>query len=750
MGEEETIAFLLQAHSPVLPSPQQCLLLHARMVSFGLDQKTHLANVLLHRYAKSMEISNASVLFNKIHERDVVSWNTMMGAYANAQDERHHSQAVPCHVQKVQPHPKEEPHYAQKVSVHAGESLSYAQESLGHAQEVSHHLQEIQGDTQEVPHHAKQVTRLSTQEMSNQAQRVLHPSREETQHIQKALEMFTQMETEGVSPDRVTFIICLKACSRATSLVEGEHVHTLAVGAGCDTDIMVATGLIDMYGRCRDVDQAKIVFSKVSVALDVAAYNSLMGAFVRKGRHHEALRLLSEMWTRDVKPNTITFINALSACVAPENLRDGKFIHTCISDDLLESNVVLRNALMTMYGKCGDPTNARIMFGKVEKRNVVSWTSMITECTRQGCNREALDYFYQMQEQGVEPDKVTFISALSACASLESMAEGKEIHALVTYKGFELDVITGTALVNMYGKCKLLDDALAAFNNITQQTVISWNAIITVYAQQGLGHEALELFRKMQQEEGMEPDKVTFIGILTACACIGALDEGIAIHNHIADLGLESDFVISNAIVNMYGKCAALQKAQSVFDNMHNRNVVTWTALITAYAQQGHGSEALNLYKKMQEEKVMPNATTFLSLISACSHAGLVDEGLFYFSSMRDEHGIEPTYEHYGSMVDLLGRAGLLTEAEDFISKMPMEADACVWTSLLGACRMHGDMERAKRAAENVVYLEGNNASAYVLLFNMYALDGKENDMERIRKMMRKRGIDKQLGCSLI
>jgi pentatricopeptide repeat protein len=237
----------------------------------------------------------------------------------------------------------------------------------------------------------------------------------------------------------------------------------------------------------------------------------------------------------------------------------------------------------------------------------------------------------------------------------------------------------------------------------------------------------------MEQDKDMEPDKVTFVSALTACASIGALDEGIAIHNRIIDHGFESDFFIGNAIVNMYGKCAALQKAQLFFDIMPKRNVVTWTSLITAYAQQGHGSEALSLYRRMQEEKVMPNSTTFLSLISACGHAGLVGEALFYFASMTDEHGIEPKYEHYGSMVDLLGKAGLLSEAEDFIQKMPMEADACIWISLLGACRMHGDMERAKRAAENVAFLEGSNASPFILLFNMYASDGTEN-MPQLKK----------------
>ncbi|KAJ7523112.1 hypothetical protein O6H91_18G038200 [Diphasiastrum complanatum] len=391
-----------------------------------------------------------------------------------------------------------------------------------------------------------------------------------------------------------------------------------------------------------------------------------------------------------------------------KSLSDGKIVHAYIRKYRYDRTTYLGNWLVQMYGDCGSVADARAAFHNLRNANLYSWTILMKAYIKNGCGREGLDCFQQMQLKGLKPDHVAFICALDACAIVGAFEEAKQIHSDIVDRCFEGQVTVGTALVNMYGKCGSLQDAKAVFGRMPHRNVVTWTAMMTAYVQNGQGMEALNLFDQMQID-GIYPNQITFLCAIDACASLAALETGRMIHNAVVDRGHSEQVVIGNALVNMYGKCGSVQDAKDVFDRMPARNVVSWSAMIAASAQNGHAREALDLFDQMLREGLKPNHVTFLSILTACRHMGHVDAGWHYFDSMSQDHGIPRTVEHYVCLIDLLGRAGQLDDAEELINSMPFSNDPRGWLCLLGACKFHGDMERGVRAANKKGDREANH-----------------------------------------
>lgn len=326
-----------------------------------------------------------------------------------------------------------------------------------------------------------------------------------------------------------------------------------------------------------------------------------------------------------------------------------------------------------------------------------SWSSLIAAYAQHGQAEEAFQLFQQMQLEGT---------------------------------GFDSDVIVGTTLVNMYGKCGYFKGAQSVFCNMGERTGITWNAMISAHNGYSLGKDAYRLFQQMQLE-GMIPDKGTYVSLLSICTGQAFLAEGKQIHAHIVGCGLERD-VVANALVNMYGKCGKVEDAKKMFNRMTRQNVVFWNSMAAAYAQHGQGKEALQLHQQMLLEGVNPNEATFCSILSACDHAGLLDEGCLCFVLMGQDHGIMPGVEHYDCMIDLFGRAGQLAEAENLINNIPLESSASLWMTLLGACKLHLDWERGQRAAKRIGSMVPEYPTPYVLLSNIYATAKNLEDAEKL------------------
>ncbi|CAK9218414.1 unnamed protein product [Sphagnum troendelagicum] len=456
----------------------------------------------------------------------------------------------------------------------------------------------------------------------------------------------------------------------------------------------------------------------------------------------QPMAVLNGLKEHDIHIGFSTYANLLKRCTQSRDLVEGKQVHAHMTQSGLQPNAYLGNILLNMYVSIGSLPDACQVFEKLVKRDVVTWTSMIVGYSKHGCVEKAFESFCQMQREGVNPNTITCMSMLKACASPRSLMWGKQVHAHINAAGFEPDMRLATALINMYAKCGSIKDAFDAFRQMQQEEVRLKNALIGMYVKCGSRDEAFGVFHELQQK-GVEPDKISYLSILNACANPAALEQGKQIHGYIKKSGY---LWVGNALIDMYAKCGSLVAAHEVFDAMHDRDEVSWNTLIGGLAQHGCGKQALEVFEQMKCAGVQPNEVTFVGVLSACSRAGLVDEGHHYFSSLCETHGITPTDAHYGCMVDLLGRAGNLNEAEEFIKKLPFEAGPAIWGALLGACRIHGNVKLAEHAGEYCLKLEPQNAGVYVLLMHIYAAAGMWDGVARVRNTMKERGVNKELG----
>jgi pentatricopeptide repeat protein len=374
---------------------------------------------------------------------------------------------------------------------------------------------------------------------------------------------------------------------------------------------------------------------------------------------------------------------------------------------------------------------------------------MILGHVKCGQGQKALELFQQMQQEGVQSDPVTFVGVLNACASMAALEEGRHAHEQIIQSGYESVAFVRNSLIDMYAKCGSMEDAKRVFNKLPSRDVVSWNVMIFGHVKYGQGQKALELFRQLQ-EEGVQPDFMTLVGVLNACASVVALEQGRRAHDWVIKSGWDSNVFVGNSLIDMYAKCGSLEDALKVFNKMPSRDVVTWNAMIGGYAIHGHGKEALKQFEQMHEEGVQPDDTTFVCLLSACSHSGLVDEGLRFYSSMSTVYMISANLQHYTCMVDLLGRAGRLHEAENMVLAMPYKPQVAAWRALLGACRIHGNVEMGERVAKQVLELEPENAAGYVLLSNLYTATGNRDLSKNIERQRKERSVKKHPGRTWI
>ncbi len=578
---------------------------------------------------------------------------------------------------------------------------------------------------------------------------------------QKALELFRQMQQEGVHPDGVTYVGVLNACASIMALEEGRCAHEQIIQSGYELDPFVGNSLVDMYVKCGSMEDAWSVFNKMpsrdavtwtamilghvncgqgQKALDifqqmkeegvqpdavwtVVCWNAMIFGHVKRGEGHKALELFQKMLQEGVQPDAVTYVGVLNACASIMALEEGRRAHEHIIQSGCESNSFVGSSLIDMYAKCGSMEEASRVFNKLPSRAVVCWTAMIFGHVKRGEGHKALELFQKMQQEGVQPDTVTYVGVLNACASIIALEEGRHAHEQIIQSGCESNAFVGSSLIDMYAKCGSMEEASRVFNKLPSQAVVCWTAMIFGHMKHGEGHKALELFQKMLQE-GVQPDAVTYVGVLNACASITALEEGRRAHEHIIQSGCEANVFVGSSLVDMYAKCGSMEDACRVFNSMPSHDVFSWNALLGGFAMHGQGKEALVHFEQMCEEGVHPGDVTFVCLLSACSHAGFVDEGLHFYSLMTTVYRIPAKLEHCTCMVNLLGRAGHLQEAENIIQGMPCKPDAAVWIALLGACRIHGNLEMGERVAKRVLELEPKNAAGYVWLSNLCAPTG--------------------------
>lgn len=565
----------------------------------------------------------------------------------------------------------------------------------------------------------------------------------------KAFSVARRMQKEGLDPNRITLVSLLQVATHLRALEHGQTIHGYAIrrGIGC-LDEVFETSLMDMYSKCGILNKAAIIFGKMS-SRTVGSWNALIAGHLQLGDPFEAVTLFFLMLKENQKPDLITLANGILGCANLELLRQGKSIHGYIIRNHVQLDVVATTALIDMYMKCYHVKTARQIFAIIEEKDVILFNVMMAGYIQNGLAFEAVEAFCKMVGTGLKPNLCSILSVLSALGDLKNTQGGKCAHGYVLRHGFESNIEIANQVIYMYSKSGFIDRARQVFNRVKYKDLVSFTSMMMGYVNHGHADEAVTLFRLMQREK-LNPDSVTLICLLRAFALLGCLDLAKEIHAHVLRVHMEKEISVINSLLTSYSKCGKLKIARDLFQRMDERCLASWNTMIAAYGMHGNCLEALKLFNQLKNKNIMPDESTFMAILSGCSHSGLVEEGLSVFRSMKEEYSLTPIEEHYGCMVDLLSRAGQLEEAYDLLKCLPLKQSGSGLGALLAACRVHGNTKMGEVIGRRLLDKEPQNPSAYGLVSNMYAEDEKWNEVAEIRAMAKEKGLKRTTGYSLI
>jgi len=561
-----------------------------------------------------------------------------------------------------------------------------------------------------------------------------------------ALKLFKDMRQIGHEINAYTVTSVLSACAKPELIEEAKQIHSLVLKLGLILNVKVGAGLVNMYAKIGEVGLSELAFSEMKNMKDPGIWASMLSSFAQNRNSGRALELFTVMLREGVKPDEYCIGSLLSIM---SSLSLGSQVHSYILKAGLVTNATVGCSLFTMYSKCGCLEESYEIFQQAIVKDNVSWASMISGFVEHGYPDRALRLFKEMLYQEVVPDHITLISILTACADLCLLRTGREIHGYAFCLGLGTNTVVGGALVNMYSKCGSLSLARKVFDILPHKDAFACSSLVLGYAQKGLIEESILLFHDMLRND-VTVDAFTITSILGAASLLCQSDIGTQLHAYIEKLGLQTDVSVGSSLLTMYSKCGSIEDCRKAFDDVEKPDLIGWTSLIVSYAQHGKGADALAAYELMKSEGVEPDAVTFVGILSACSHSGLIEEAFFYLNLMIEDYKITPSRRHYACIVDILGRSGRLREAESFINNMPVEPNALIWGTLLAACKVHGDFELGKLAAEKVMELEPSDVGAYVSFSNICA-DGEQwEEVTKIRSSLNKSGMKKEPAWSVV
>ncbi|KDP35999.1 hypothetical protein JCGZ_08394 [Jatropha curcas] len=568
-------------------------------------------------------------------------------------------------------------------------------------------------------------------------------------HIE-ALELFNRLwQYPYLKPDNFTYPSVLKACGVLGRDSYGRLLHAHLIKSGFVFDIVVASSLVGLYAKCNLFECVVQLFDEMPDR-DVASWNTVISCYYQCGKAEKALEVFGKMRESGFEPNSVTLTTAISSCARLFDLERGKEIHREIIKNGMVLDGFVNSALVDMYGKCGCLDLAKDIFEQMPTKNVVAWNSMILGCSSIGDSKGCIELFKRMHVEGTKPNLTTLSIILIACSRAAQIQYGRFMHGYLIRNNIETDIFVNSGLIDLYFRCGKVQSAENVFKMLRRANLVCWNVMITGYVWMGNYFEALALYDDMKVAS-VKPDAVTFSTILSACSQLGALEKGKEIHNRVTETGLETNEIVMGSLLDMYAKCGAVDEAINIFNKLPERDIVSWTSMLTAYGSHGRALEALRLFGEMQQSNAKPDAITFLAVLSACSHAGLVDKGFYYFNQMTTKYGINPRIEHYSCLIDLLGRAGRLREAYSILKSTPeITEDFGLLSTLFSACQLQKDLELGEEIAKLLMNKHSDDSSTYITLSNMYASVKKWDDMRSIRLKMKELRLKKNPGCSWI
>ncbi|KAG8375375.1 hypothetical protein BUALT_Bualt10G0093500 [Buddleja alternifolia] len=566
-----------------------------------------------------------------------------------------------------------------------------------------------------------------------------------------ALEVLKSMKRFGFLFDGYTFGSMLKGIGMGGGLMYGQQVHTDVVKMGFDDNVYAASALLDMYAKCGVVEDANKVF-KYMQGRNTVSWNALIAGYAEKGDFKRCIDLFSCMEMESVRVDDATFAPLLTLLDDVELYELTRQLHGKIMKRGLEHENTVLNATITAYAECACIEDAKRVFDTAEGyRDLVTWNSMLAAYLEHNLEECGFDIFLEMVRLRLDLDAYSYSSIISASFGDAQQNLGKSLHCLVIKRGLEVLTQVSNALISMYLKFnrRSVEDALKIFENVDVKDHVSWNTILTGLSQNGHSENALRLFRQMHHNY-LTIDQYAFAAVLRSCSDLATLQLGQQIHVLVVKSGLKGNEYVASALIFMYSKCGIIEDAWNSFDASYKDSSVTWNSIMFAYAQHGQGKVALDLFYLMRERHVKLDHITFVAALTACSHIGLVKEGLDFLKSMETEYGIPPRMENYACAIDLLGRAGRLMEAKELIDEMPFEPDVMVWKTLLGACRACGDIQLATHVASHLLELDPGDHCTYVLLSDMYGHLKRWDEKASVKSLMRDKGVKKVPGWSWI
>ncbi|KAK8487872.1 hypothetical protein V6N13_045997 [Hibiscus sabdariffa] len=540
---------------------------------------------------------------------------------------------------------------------------------------------------------------------------------------------------------------CMLLLHQNTTKATLLQIHAFMLRHSIETNLNIFTKFITACGSLSSlsaINHARRLFDARPHPNDTLLCNSMIKAHLGVNQFTKSFTLYRDL-RKDEEgfvPNKFTFLTLAKSCGLNVAIFESLQIHNHVMKFGFCSDLYVSTALLDMYAKLGIMGSARKVFEEMPEKSIVSWTALICGYAKAGDMERAKKLLDEMPE---EEDSALYNAMIDGYVKSGDLDSARSLFERMP----DRNVISWTSMLNGYCNNGDVVSARILFDSMPEKNLVSWNAMIAGYCQNRQPHEALKLFHKMQSTTSLEPDKVTIVSILPPIADLGALELGEWVHRFVRRKKLDRATNVCTALVDMYAKCGEINKAKKVFDEMLEKEIASWNALINGYAVNGCAKEALEVFLEMQNQRVMPNDVTMIGVLSACNHAGLVKEGKRWFKAMA-EFRLTPKIEHYGCMVDMLGRAGCVEEAEKLIESMPYEANVIILTSLLFAYWSLNNVEKAERVLSKLVHMEPTNHGSYVMLRNLYAAEERWEDVEGIRREMRRNGARKEAGCSVI
>ncbi|XP_015571628.2 pentatricopeptide repeat-containing protein At3g24000, mitochondrial [Ricinus communis] len=727
--------------------------IHGNVIKSGLEPDSHLWVSLINLYAKCGSLAFARKVLVGMRERDVVSWTALIAGYVSEGCGSDGVKAY-CEMRKENICPNE---FTLATVLKASSMCSDIKfGKLIHLEAIKTGLLlDLFVGSALVDLYAKfgemelaDRVFFGMPEKNNVSWNALLNGYAQRGDGKSVLKLFCRMLECEMNFTNYTLSTVLKGCANSGNLREGKALHSLSIRRAYELDEFLGCNLVDMYSKCGMAYEALKVFNMIEEP-DIVAWSAIITGLDQQGHSQEAAELFHLMRQKGVRPNQFSFASVISAATNVGDLYLGQSIHCCICKYGYESDNSVGNALITMYMKSGFVQDGIRVFDTMTNRDLVSWNALLSGFYDFETSDQGLRIFCQMLMEGLVPNLYTFVGVLRSCSSLLNVWFGKQVHAHIIKNSLDGNDFVGTALIDMYAKNRCLEDADVAFNKLTNRDLFTWTVIIAGHSQTDKAEKAVKYLGQMLRE-GIKPNEFTLASCLSGCSRMATLGNGQQLHSLAIKSGHSGDVFVSSALVDMYGKCGCMEDAEAIFKGLFSRDTVAWNTIICGYSQHGQGQKALEAFRMMLDEDIDPDEVTFIGVLAACSYMGWVEEGKKHFDLMSKVYGITPSIEHHACMVDILGRTGKFNEVEVFIEEKKLAPYSLIWETVLGACKLHGNVEFGKQAAEKLFEFEPKMDSSYILLSNIFAAKGRWDNVRSTRAMMSTQGVKKEPGCSWI